>query len=74
MEQEELSDPDEEIEEHVEFEHEEMAYSEGEDGSGCEQILNMQNMVTQVFLLRNEKHSSFFYKYYCSSKFYFFAY
>ena len=36
MEQEELSDPDEEIEEHVEFEGEEMADSEGEDGSGCE--------------------------------------
>ena len=34
----------------------------------------MQNMVTQVFLLKNEKHSSFFDKDYCSSKFYFFAY
>ncbi|KAK7829467.1 hypothetical protein CFP56_029417 [Quercus suber] len=59
MEQEELSDLDEEIKEHVEFECEEMADSEGEDGSGCEQIPNMQNKVTQVFLLRNEKHSSF---------------
>ena len=36
MEQEELSDPDEEIEEHVEFEREEMADAEGEDGSNCD--------------------------------------
>ncbi|XP_075665904.1 uncharacterized protein LOC142635663 [Castanea sativa] len=45
MEQEELSNPDEEIEEHVEFECEGMADSEGEDGSGCEQIPEMQNKV-----------------------------
>lgn len=43
MEQEELSDSDEEIEEHVEFECEEMADSEGESGSGCEQIDDAQN-------------------------------
>ncbi|KAJ0078822.1 hypothetical protein Patl1_24607 [Pistacia atlantica] len=42
MEQEELSDSDEEIEEHVEFECEEMTDSEGEEGSGCEQIPEMQ--------------------------------
>ena len=47
MEQEELSDSDEEAEEHVEFECEEMADSEGEDGSGCEQIV-MQNKVTAL--------------------------
>ncbi|XP_027351228.1 uncharacterized protein LOC113862330 isoform X2 [Abrus precatorius] len=44
MEQEELSDSEEDIEEeHVEFECEEMADSEGEDGSGCEQALEVQN-------------------------------
>ncbi|XP_035545497.1 uncharacterized protein LOC118348277 isoform X2 [Juglans regia] len=43
MEQEELSDSEEETEEHVEFECEEMADSEGEDGSGCEQIVEMQD-------------------------------
>ncbi|KAK6283564.1 hypothetical protein POUND7_002516 [Theobroma cacao] len=42
MEQEELSDSDEEFEEHVEFECEEMADSEGE-GSGCEQVSEMQD-------------------------------
>ncbi|KAG4945910.1 hypothetical protein JHK87_041917 [Glycine soja] len=43
MEQEELSDSEEDIEEHVEFECEEMTDSEGEDGSGCEQALEVQN-------------------------------
>ncbi|TKY72160.1 Myb protein O [Spatholobus suberectus] len=43
MEQEELSDSEEDIEEHVEFECEEMTDSEGEDGSGCEQALEIQN-------------------------------
>ncbi|MED6220569.1 hypothetical protein PIB30_046036 [Stylosanthes scabra] len=43
MEQEELSDSEEDIEEHVEFECEEMADSEGEDGSGCEQAPEVQN-------------------------------
>ncbi|PNY06475.1 putative DUO pollen-like protein, partial [Trifolium pratense] len=43
MEQEELSDSEEDIEEHVEFECEEMADSEGEDGSGCEQTSEVQN-------------------------------
>ncbi|KAF2304685.1 hypothetical protein GH714_037477 [Hevea brasiliensis] len=38
MEQEELSDSDEEIEEHVEFEREEMADSDGEEGLGCELV------------------------------------
>ncbi|XP_015959826.1 uncharacterized protein LOC107483729 [Arachis duranensis] len=43
MEQEELSDSEEDIEEHVEFECEEMADSEGEDGSGFEQAPEVQN-------------------------------
>ncbi|KAJ1428739.1 hypothetical protein SESBI_08844 [Sesbania bispinosa] len=43
MEQEELSDSEEDIEEHVEFECEEMADSEGEDASGCEQAPEIQN-------------------------------
>ncbi|CAJ1962475.1 unnamed protein product [Sphenostylis stenocarpa] len=43
MEQEELSDSEEDIEEHVEFECEEMTDSEGEDGSGCEQALEVQS-------------------------------
>ncbi|KAL2341282.1 hypothetical protein Fmac_009222 [Flemingia macrophylla] len=43
MEQEELSDSEEDIEEHVEFECEEMTDSEGEDDSGCEQALEAQN-------------------------------
>lgn len=45
MEQEELSDSEEDIEEHVEFECEGMADSEGEDGSGCEQAPEIQNKV-----------------------------
>lgn len=49
MEQEELSDSEEEIEEHVEFECEEMADSEGEDGSGCEQTPEVQNKVAALF-------------------------
>ncbi|XP_022723295.1 uncharacterized protein LOC111280312 [Durio zibethinus] len=47
MEKEELSDSDEEIEEHVEFECEEMADSEGEEGSGCEQVSEMQDKEAQ---------------------------
>ncbi|KAK7245858.1 hypothetical protein RIF29_40711 [Crotalaria pallida] len=43
MEQEELSDSEEDIEEHVEFECEEMADSEGDDGSGCEPAPEVQN-------------------------------
>ncbi|XP_057436286.1 uncharacterized protein LOC130728742 [Lotus japonicus] len=43
MEQEELSDSEEDIEEHVEFECEEMDDSEGEDGSGSENALKVQN-------------------------------
>ncbi|KGN55860.1 uncharacterized protein LOC101210537 [Cucumis sativus] len=43
MEQEELSDTDEEVEENVEFECEEMADSEGEDGSDCEPITDLQH-------------------------------
>ncbi|GAV85021.1 Myb_DNA-bind_6 domain-containing protein [Cephalotus follicularis] len=43
MEQEELSDSDEEVEEHVEFECEEMDDSEGEEDSHSEQIANMQD-------------------------------
>ncbi|XP_010473726.1 PREDICTED: uncharacterized protein LOC104753129 [Camelina sativa] len=48
MEQEELSDSDEEMmeEEHVEFECEEMADSEGEEGSECEEITEMQDKVS----------------------------
>ncbi|XP_038903861.1 uncharacterized protein LOC120090341 isoform X2 [Benincasa hispida] len=42
MEQEELSDTDEEVEENVEFECEEMADSEGEDGSDCDPITDLQ--------------------------------
>lgn len=49
MEQEELSDSEEDIEEHVEFECEEMADSEGEDGSGCEQAPEVQNKVFALF-------------------------
>ncbi|KAE8664463.1 Homeodomain-like superfamily protein, putative isoform 2 [Hibiscus syriacus] len=47
MEQEELSDSDEEFEENVEFECEEMADSEGEEGSGCEQVSEMQDKDAQ---------------------------
>uniref|UniRef100_A0A1J3HTE4 GON-4-like protein n=1 Tax=Noccaea caerulescens TaxID=107243 RepID=A0A1J3HTE4_NOCCA len=45
MEQEELSDSDEEMteEEEVEFECEEMADSEGEEGSECEETIEMQD-------------------------------
>ncbi|EOA33552.1 hypothetical protein CARUB_v10019671mg [Capsella rubella] len=45
MEQEELSDSEEEMmeEEHVEFECEEMADSEGEEGSECEEIIEIQD-------------------------------
>uniref|UniRef100_A0A2P2KD83 Uncharacterized protein MANES_17G038900 n=1 Tax=Rhizophora mucronata TaxID=61149 RepID=A0A2P2KD83_RHIMU len=43
MEQEELSDSDEEIEEHVEFECEEMADSDGDASSNCEPISEMQD-------------------------------
>ena len=50
MEQEELSDSEEDIEEHVEFECEEMTDSEGEDGSGCEQALEVQNKVYGLYL------------------------
>lgn len=49
MEQEELSDSEEDIEEHVEFECEEMADSEGEDGSGFEQAPRVQNQVAALF-------------------------
>lgn len=38
MEQEELSDSEEESEEHVEFECEEMTDSDGEEGAGCDQV------------------------------------
>ncbi|XP_027931643.1 uncharacterized protein LOC114187567 [Vigna unguiculata] len=48
MEQEELSDSEEDIEEHVEFECEEMTDSEGEDGSGCEQALDVQNKEVSI--------------------------
>ncbi|KAG6641690.1 uncharacterized protein LOC122275671 [Carya illinoinensis] len=54
MEQEELSDSDEETEEHVEFECEEMADSEGEDGSGCEQIVEMQNKDGKNLTVENQ--------------------
>ena len=50
MEQEELSDSDEDVEEHVEFECEEMADSEGEEGSGCEQVSEMQDKASLLFL------------------------
>lgn len=52
MEQEELSDSDEDTieEEHVEFECEEMADSEGEEGSECEEIIEMQDKVSCSYL------------------------
>lgn len=53
MEQEELSDSEEEAEEQVEFECEEMADSEGEDGSGCEQIVDTQDKGDQNVELEN---------------------
>ncbi|XP_059646679.1 uncharacterized protein LOC132293280 [Cornus florida] len=43
MDQEELSDSEEEVEEHVEFECEEMDDSEGEEGSESEQIVDLEN-------------------------------
>lgn len=46
MEQEELSDSEEEMEEHVEFECEEMADSEGENSSGCEQLVEAHDKET----------------------------
>ncbi|GMI93305.1 DUO POLLEN 3 [Hibiscus trionum] len=52
MEQEELSDSDEEVEENVEFECEEMADSEGEGGSGCEQVSEMQDKDAQGSMTR----------------------
>ncbi|CBI23241.3 unnamed protein product, partial [Vitis vinifera] len=48
MEQEELSDSDEEIGEHVEFECEEMADSEGEESSDSEQIVDLQDKVVPI--------------------------
>lgn len=51
MEQEELSDSEEDIEENVEFECEEMADSEGENGSGCEQLIQAHNKVILCFFL-----------------------
>ncbi|OMO76799.1 hypothetical protein CCACVL1_15405 [Corchorus capsularis] len=51
MEQEELSDSDEEVEEHVEFECEEMDDSEGE-GSDCEQASEMQEKEAQGSMTR----------------------
>ncbi|KAF3451721.1 hypothetical protein FNV43_RR07817 [Rhamnella rubrinervis] len=52
MEQEELSDSDEE---NVEFECEEMADSEGEEGSGCEQIAEMQAKEDPTFTTKKLK-------------------
>lgn len=66
IEQEELSDSDEEIEEHVEFECEEMTDSEGDEGSGYEQIPEMQDKVALIFfyililLLLSYKKCAFF--------------
>ncbi|WVY93153.1 hypothetical protein V8G54_032241 [Vigna mungo] len=48
MEQEELSDSEEDIEEHVEFECEEMTDSEGDDGSGSEQAHDVQNKEVSI--------------------------
>lgn len=45
MEQEELSDSDEEIEENVEFECEEMADSDGEEGAGFEPVAEVEDKV-----------------------------
>lgn len=69
MEQEELSDSDEENEENVEFECEEMADSEGEEGSGCEQIAEMQAEVTSLYLFAcvvifYEKHAIYLLRFY----------
>jgi hypothetical protein len=49
MEQEELSDSDEEIEENVDFECEEMADSDGEEGAGCEPVAEVQDKVPFLF-------------------------
>ncbi|CAI0468323.1 unnamed protein product [Linum tenue] len=63
MEQEELSDSDEEFEENVEFECEEMADSEGEEGSGCKSIGDRQDetgnlkVSTQEVVSTNGKHT-----------------
>ncbi|KAI9124290.1 hypothetical protein K1719_005590 [Acacia pycnantha] len=61
MEQEELSDSEEDLEEHVEFECEEMADSEGENSSGCEQLIEahdkeilnsaVEKVTTESFLM-----------------------
>ncbi|KAK9267829.1 hypothetical protein L1049_010265 [Liquidambar formosana] len=51
MEQEELSDSDEEIGERVEFECEEMADSEGEEGSDSEQIADVLNKEAPNFVM-----------------------
>ncbi|KAA8520069.1 hypothetical protein F0562_014325 [Nyssa sinensis] len=53
MEQEELSDSEEEVGEHVEFECEEMADSEGEEGSDSEQVADLQ--IKEVLHVRREK-------------------
>ncbi|CAK7351223.1 unnamed protein product [Dovyalis caffra] len=51
MEQEELSDSDEEIEENVEFECEEMADSDGEEGAGCKPVAELQDKDAQNFAM-----------------------
>ncbi|KAL9384276.1 hypothetical protein Peur_024599 [Populus x canadensis] len=51
MEQEELSDSDEEIEENVDFECEEMADSDGEEGAGCEPVAEVQDKDAQSFAM-----------------------
>lgn len=53
MEQEELSDSEEDIEENVEFECEEMADSDGENGSGCEQLIDAHSKVILCIFLTN---------------------
>ncbi|KAI4298688.1 hypothetical protein L6164_032218 [Bauhinia variegata] len=53
MEQEELSDSEEDIEEHVEFECEEMADSEGEDGSGCDENVEVQDKEVRTSAVEN---------------------
>lgn len=49
MEQEELSDSEEEVEENVEFECEEMTDSDGEEGSDSEQIAQVHNKESPSF-------------------------
>ncbi|KAF9672065.1 hypothetical protein SADUNF_Sadunf11G0001800 [Salix dunnii] len=51
MEQEELSDSDEEIEENVEFECEEMADSDGEEGAGCEPVAEVEDKDAHSFAM-----------------------